>query len=343
MASTAEKLDPELWEEAKADARAAYGGHSARAMQYASKLYKARGGRYKGRKRADNRLTQWTRQDWTTKSGRPSRETGERYLPRAAIESLSSAEYGATTRAKRRGGGVGSVVAQPQSIREKTRKFRKVNPMATAKQIAARKRFAEMARSGELAKMRKKATKRNPTPTKARAVKSNPEDGYRVITYEGLMAIKNWIEKTSDRDEAGLLQGTDMQNLEAWATEAEESMLMGNPPIIEMSKTVTRSGRPETFTIPMKFTRFIPYDDNPMKTRRKVKTKRNPTATRAPERSRTKLVENGDRKKNPIHGYTVMCGRSGRILGYADTLPMAKAMATSIANDRNMQVKIEKN
>ena len=172
MASTAEKLDLELWEEAKADARAAYGGHSARAMQYASKLYKARGGRYKGRKRADNRLVQWTRQDWTTKSGRPSRETGERYLPRAAIESLSPQEYGASTRAKRAGGGVGSVVAQPPSIREKTRKFRKVNPdMATAKQIAARKRFAEMARSGELARMRKKATRKsNPNKTETKAL-----------------------------------------------------------------------------------------------------------------------------------------------------------------------------
>lgn len=47
MASTAEKLDPELWEEAKADAREKFGGHSARAMQYAVKLYKERGGRYR--------------------------------------------------------------------------------------------------------------------------------------------------------------------------------------------------------------------------------------------------------------------------------------------------------
>ena len=167
MASTAEKLDPELWEQAKADARDAFGGHSARAMQLAVKLYKQRGGRYRGPKKTDNRLTQWSRQNWKTKSGRPSRETGERYLPAAAIESLTPAEYGATTRAKRRGGGVGSVVAQPQSIREKTRKFRKVNPdMATTKQIAARKKFAERARSGELARMRKKSTrKKNPAAT----------------------------------------------------------------------------------------------------------------------------------------------------------------------------------
>lgn len=161
MASNAEKLDLDLWEQARADAREKFGGHSARAMQYAVKLYKARGGRYKGPRKADNRLVQWTRQDWTTKSGRPSRETGERYLPRAAIESLTAAEYGATSRAKRRGGGVGKVVAQPQSIREKTRKFRKVNPMATPAQIAARERFAERARSGELAKMRKKATRKS--------------------------------------------------------------------------------------------------------------------------------------------------------------------------------------
>lgn len=200
MASTAEKLDPELWEQAKADARDAFGGHSARAMQLAVKLYKQRGGRYRGPKKKDNRLTQWSRQDWKTKSGRPSRETGERYLPAAAIESLTPAEYGATTRAKRRGGGVGSVVAQPQSIRKKTRKFRKVNPdMATAKQIAARKKFAERARSGELARMRKK----NPVkkPTRATIRKANP-DGNDLSTF---------LVKMSDRKQVKTIKAADFE------------------------------------------------------------------------------------------------------------------------------------
>ena len=36
-------------------------------------------------------LDKWTKQKWRTKSGKPSAETGERYLPDAAIKSLSSA------------------------------------------------------------------------------------------------------------------------------------------------------------------------------------------------------------------------------------------------------------
>jgi len=35
-------------------------------------------------------LKDWTDQKWTTKSGKPSAKTGERYLPEAAIKSLSS-------------------------------------------------------------------------------------------------------------------------------------------------------------------------------------------------------------------------------------------------------------
>jgi hypothetical protein len=38
-------------------------------------------------------LKAWGDQKWTTKSGKKSSETGERYLPKKAIESLSPAEY----------------------------------------------------------------------------------------------------------------------------------------------------------------------------------------------------------------------------------------------------------
>ena len=47
-------------------------------------------------------LRSWTKQKWRTKSGKKSSVTGERYLPTAAIRSLSAAEYAATTRAKSR-------------------------------------------------------------------------------------------------------------------------------------------------------------------------------------------------------------------------------------------------
>ena len=70
-------------------------------------------------------LTNWTKQKWRTKSGKPSAKTGERYLPSAAIKSLSSSEYAATTRAKRQGKAAGKQhVAQPKSIAKKTKRFR---------------------------------------------------------------------------------------------------------------------------------------------------------------------------------------------------------------------------
>jgi hypothetical protein len=71
-------------------------------------------------------LKKWTKQDWRTKSGKPSAKTGERYLPAKAIKSLSSSEYAATTRAKREGTKAGKQhVAQPKSIAKKTAKYRR--------------------------------------------------------------------------------------------------------------------------------------------------------------------------------------------------------------------------
>jgi len=71
-------------------------------------------------------LKKWTKQDWRTKSGKPSAKTGERYLPAKAIKSLSSSEYAATTRAKRQGTKAGKQhVAQPKSIAKKTARYRR--------------------------------------------------------------------------------------------------------------------------------------------------------------------------------------------------------------------------
>ena len=70
-------------------------------------------------------LKDWGNQKWTTKSGNPSSKTGERYLPEAAIKSLSPAEYAATTKAKRAGKAAGKqFVAQPKRIAKKTAGFR---------------------------------------------------------------------------------------------------------------------------------------------------------------------------------------------------------------------------
>jgi hypothetical protein len=70
-------------------------------------------------------LKDWTAQKWTTKSGKPSSKTGERYLPEAAIKALTPAEYAATTKAKRAGRAQGKqFVAQPKKIAQKTARYR---------------------------------------------------------------------------------------------------------------------------------------------------------------------------------------------------------------------------
>lgn len=68
------------------------------------------------KKKPQKSLTRWTKENWRTKSGKPStqgpRATGERYMPAKAIASLSSGEYAATTRAKRKATKAGKQVAK---------------------------------------------------------------------------------------------------------------------------------------------------------------------------------------------------------------------------------------
>lgn len=70
-------------------------------------------------------LRDWTAQKWTTKSGKPSAKTGERYLPEAAIKALTPAEYAATTRAKREATKAGKQFAkQPKKVAKKVAAYR---------------------------------------------------------------------------------------------------------------------------------------------------------------------------------------------------------------------------
>ncbi len=123
MARTNEKL----WESAKAQAKAKMGGkHSARAMQLAGKIYKDKGGGYTGEKtEAQKSMTKWTKQEWTTSSGKPS-EGKRRYLPKAAWSALSESEKKATNAAKAAGNKAGKqFVAQPEKVATKVAKYRK--------------------------------------------------------------------------------------------------------------------------------------------------------------------------------------------------------------------------
>jgi len=77
-------------------------------------------------KKSQRSLKAWTKQKWRTKSGKKSSETGERYLPSAAIKALSPSEYAATTRKKRADTKKGKQHSkQPKRIAKKTRSYRK--------------------------------------------------------------------------------------------------------------------------------------------------------------------------------------------------------------------------
>lgn len=130
MSSTAKRTDPALWEKMKAavtagDTGGAAGEWSARKAQMAVAEYKKRGGGYEGKRDAHNSLHEWTEEDWGTKSGKPSGETHERYLPKKARAALSDEEYRRTTAKKRADTKKGKQFsAQPGNVAEKVKPYR---------------------------------------------------------------------------------------------------------------------------------------------------------------------------------------------------------------------------
>ncbi len=126
MSETAKKTDPALWDKVKrevteSDKGGKPGQWSARKAQLAVQTYKADGGGYSGRKSADNHLVQWTEEEWGTKSGQESLASGERYLPKAARETLTDDEYKRTSAKKRRDLKAGhQFSAQPKDVADKT-------------------------------------------------------------------------------------------------------------------------------------------------------------------------------------------------------------------------------
>lgn len=80
-------------------------------------------------KKPQQSLKSWTKEEWGTKSGNPSTQgpkaTGERYLPKKARESLTTAEYAATSRKKRADTKKGKQFSQqPKRIARKTARHR---------------------------------------------------------------------------------------------------------------------------------------------------------------------------------------------------------------------------
>lgn len=215
--------------------------------------------------------------------------------------------------------------------------------MATAKQIAARKKFSEMAKSGKLAQLRKKAAKKNPANTVSKEVsaqmrKGKPQKQAVAIALD--MQRQGKLKKNPITETLiyGLAPGETRDYMEELLYGG--GLKLTDAQINQVLKAATDAGyhsfRIAGFdpTIRPDFTKAIAT---------KSKRKRNPTPGQR-TRSRTKLIQNGNgkRKSNPMQAYAIKCSRSGRTLGYADSLPMAKSMATAIANERMIPVQIVK-
>jgi hypothetical protein len=106
------------------------GQWSARKAQIVAQEYKKAGGGYTGEKTGKQKsLSKWTKEEWGTKSGKPSTQgpkaTGERYLPKKARQALSKEEYAKTSAKKREDTRKGKQFSkQPKSVAKKTAKFR---------------------------------------------------------------------------------------------------------------------------------------------------------------------------------------------------------------------------
>ena len=131
--SDAKKTDPALWEKVKDEiTRSDKGGDpgqwSARKAQMAVQEYKKRGGGYAddGPDQDDTDLHEWTEEDWGTKSGGESGETGERYLPRKVRMLLTEDEYARSTQKKK--DGEEQFVDQPDDVADKVARIKESGP-----------------------------------------------------------------------------------------------------------------------------------------------------------------------------------------------------------------------
>ncbi len=219
--------------------------------------------------------------------------------------------------------------------------------MATAKQIAARKKFAEMAKSGKLAQLRKKAAKKNPVATVSQEIsaqmrKGKPQKQAVAIALE--MQRQGKLKKNPDGKKFVVGKYYETRLI------TDANTKVGALILDRTDKSVTVRGTDNLMKSKYRLTTdyqgnemFFPWGRYSMAPQISAddERKNNPTPG-TQTRKRTKLVADNGRKKNPLQAYAIKCSRSGRTLGYADSLPMAKTMATAIANDRMIPVQIVK-
>lgn len=77
-----------------------------------------------GLAKSQKSLKKWTKQEWQTSDGTPSKGK-KRYLPKDAWQALNPSEKKATNKAKAEGNKKGKqFVAQPKKIAKKVKKYR---------------------------------------------------------------------------------------------------------------------------------------------------------------------------------------------------------------------------
>ncbi len=136
MGQSAERTDPRLWEDVKAEVTAGDKGGkpgqwSARKAQLAVAEYKKRGGEYEesGLAQDETDLHAWTQAKWGTASGAASGDSGERYLPRDIRILLTDGEYARSTAKKRADDAKGKQFStQPKDVRDKIARIKRDGP-----------------------------------------------------------------------------------------------------------------------------------------------------------------------------------------------------------------------
>lgn len=125
------KTNPTLWSKCKSEAKSRMGGkHSARAMQLALKLYKQRGGKFKGKKPTakNNKMKKWTKQKWMYLSDYNKKNKADdnnatgRYLPEDKWKALSTEERKATDKKKKEEGKNKQYVPNTEKAKVKSNK-----------------------------------------------------------------------------------------------------------------------------------------------------------------------------------------------------------------------------
>jgi len=101
--TSAKKTNPAKWKRIVSSVKAgSKGGRpgqwSARKAQLATKRYKSSGGGYRGKKKASNSLSKWTKQKWDY----AGKKGNSRYLPKSVRKNLTPAQKRLTNARKRR-------------------------------------------------------------------------------------------------------------------------------------------------------------------------------------------------------------------------------------------------